>query len=189
MPYIIAVFVLVIVGVGYTFFQDKHTHIFTENMSVEEELIKPVANPTTTPALIPDGTGVPLETNTETELNNTTNPTPEIKPFSEDSTSAPVKSNNFNNGTYHTQKSYRTPDGTYQMDVTLTITNDIVTSANLSFDTRGSKSKYSKRFSSSYQSQVIGKNLNDIKLSRVSGASLTTATFNSAVMTIGNQAS
>ncbi len=75
------------------------------------------------------------------------------------------------------------------MNVSVTVNNDEVTASTLSFDADGSRDGYSKRFSGGYQSQVLGKELGNITLSRVGGASLTTAAFNSALSNIKSQAS
>ncbi|MEK7462466.1 MAG: hypothetical protein AAB618_02730 [Patescibacteria group bacterium] len=202
MPYIFAVIALVIVGVGFTLFQNQATSLVVmKETEVNSENVIDVAKATSSslfdfiedkvggddeasdnPKDIPEPPEIVAVPATPTPT--TPNPAP-----SAPTPPAPIDNNTYNNGTYYTQKSYRTPDGTYQMDVALTISNDIVTSASLSFDTRGSRSKYSKRFASSYQAQVIGKNLSAVSLSRVSGASLTTNAFNNAVNTIAAQAS
>jgi hypothetical protein len=71
----------------------------------------------------------------------------------------------------------------HTMTVTLTLKGDVVTASSITFggDKVGESSKYQNRFMSAYQSQVIGKKLDTIKLSRVGGASLTTGGFNDAI--------
>jgi hypothetical protein len=75
------------------------------------------------------------------------------------------------------------------MTVGLTVKGDTVTNSTVTYDSEGARSSYSKRFNSGYQSQVIGKDLGSINLSRVSGSSLTTAAFNNALSSIKSQAS
>ncbi len=71
----------------------------------------------------------------------------------------------------------------HTMAVTLTLKGDVVTASSITFggDKVEESSKYQNRFMSAYQSQVIGKKLDAIKLSRVGGASLTTGGFNDAI--------
>ncbi len=75
------------------------------------------------------------------------------------------------------------------MNVSVTVQNDKVTGSSISFDAKGADSGYSKRFAGEYQSQVIGKELGSVNLSRVGGASLTTNAYNSALADIKSQAS
>ena len=72
--------------------------------------------------------------------------------------------------------------------VKLTVADGIVTAANVNNVTNSPQSEqYSSRFLASYKSEVIGKKLNDISLSRVGGASLTSQAFNAAVEAIKAQ--
>ncbi len=69
------------------------------------------------------------------------------------------------------------------MTVTLTLKGDVVTASSIVYggDKVGESTKYQNRFMAAYESQVIGKKLDSIKLSRVGGASLTTNGFNDAL--------
>ncbi len=88
------------------------------------------------------------------------------------------------NGAHSVTTSYTAPgNANHTMAVTLTLKDDIVTASTITFggDKVGESSKYQSRFMGAYESQVIGKKLDAIKLSRVGGASLTTGGFNDAV--------
>jgi cytoskeletal protein RodZ len=205
MPYIIAVLALVILGTGYTLFQNNDTPL-AENQEIPSSI--PVTNevqPVTTDSFDDSDGRIDddEEDNDENEEDYDDNPsasdtpkstapptTNEPAPRPANPTPAPIVDNNtYSNGTYYATKSYRTPDGTYQMNVSVTVKNDAVTGSTLSFDANGSRDGYSKRFSSGYQNQVIGQDLGGLSLSRVGGASLTTKAFNSALDTIRSQAS
>jgi hypothetical protein len=72
--------------------------------------------------------------------------------------------------------------------VNLTVADDKITNSSINFDSKGARDGYSKRFSSAYQSAIIGQDLGSASLSRVGGASLTTKAFNSALDSIRSQA-
>lgn len=210
MPYIIAVLALVVVGVGFTLYQssDKpvdqlattETELITEvepaaleepapEISTSEYEVayreeddedkdeeedddeKPYSQPVTQPAVAETAPITPTPVVT---------PTPAVP-------AAPA--NDFKDGVYTSHITYRTPEGTYAMDVTLTIANDKVVTSDISYDSKTARDSYTKRFDSSYESYVTGKNLDGVTLSRVGGASLTTTAFNKAVADIKTKAS
>jgi hypothetical protein len=87
---------------------------------------------------------------------------------------------------------YLTPRRTeHTVAVTMTVTGDVVTDVSVAFDGKP-EGEYSNdnqaRFNAAYSQQVIGKSLNDISLSRVGGASLTSQAFNEAVEQISRDA-
>ena len=200
MPYIIAVLALIILGTGYTLFQKSADPLPESSDTPLSVTVTETGTSSESLTTLPEGTvesqeNVPKEvadnTVRTTPPSNTTKPSsqPTQNPTPEPSTPAPADSNTYTNGTYVATKSYRTPDGTYQMNVSVTVKDDTVTASTLSFDADGARDGYSKRFSNGYQSQVIGKNLGNVNLSRVGGASLTTNAFNSALSSIKSQAS
>lgn len=98
--------------------------------------------------------------------------------------------NRFRNGSYTTEASYFTPARTrHDMDITLTVTDDIVTDAAITYDGGAPETGHHRRFDSAYRDAVIGVALDEISLARVGGASLTSEAFNEAVDTIEQQAS
>lgn len=95
-------------------------------------------------------------------------------------------------GTTFTEKvSYLTPARTeHKMAVSLTVTDGVVTEANVVYDEGdGFSNPNQERFDAAYKAEVIGKSLADISLSRVGGASLTSQAFNDAVAKIAAQQS
>lgn len=95
----------------------------------------------------------------------------------------------YRDGTYVEQTSYRTPEGNYQMSVTFTIEKDLIIDSSIAFNDQGAESNYSKSFVASYKQEVLQRNLEEVSLSRVGGASLTTKAFNSVLQSVKSQAS
>lgn len=91
---------------------------------------------------------------------------------------------------YSATGEYQTPARTnHEIAVTLTLDEaGIVTDANVEYDgTPGYSNANQERFDAAYKNEVIGKPLEDISLSRVGGASLSTGAFNDAVATIADK--
>ena len=92
-------------------------------------------------------------------------------------------------GDYNASGSYGTPGGQESVDVTLTIKDGVVTSADVTGSgERGESEQYQSQFISGYKSQVVGKPIESIKLDRVAGSSLTSDGFNAAVEKIRQEA-
>ncbi|GEM_PF-935077 len=95
----------------------------------------------------------------------------------------------YKNGTYSATGSYMSPGGYDQISVTLTLANDIITSVSVTPGAGDRTSqRYQDRFIAGYQPYVIGKNIADVNLDIVSGASLTPIGFNDALSQIKAQA-
>ena len=101
---------------------------------------------------------------------------------------APSKSI-YKNGTYSAVGTYEEPDGQASIKVTLTIQNDIVTSADV-VSASGDRTsvRYQNKFISGYKQYVVGKKITDINIKKVSGSSLTPDGFNKALESIKTQA-
>lgn len=102
----------------------------------------------------------------------------------------PQQTSGYTDGTYTATASYRTPESSEQVTVTLTLKDGVVTSSSLSFpQTRERESRqYQSQFESGYKQYVVGKTIDSISLSRVSGSSLTSNGFNAALEEIKTQA-
>jgi hypothetical protein len=191
MPYFITVLALVVIGVGFTLFNQKEDLATTTANTTPAEIVSINETSSTTSPSLPTDTPVATPTQTPSEpaapAPSGAQPTTPVPPQTPAPT--PVPSSTYTDGTYYATKSYRTPDGTYEMTVGLTVKGDTVTNSTVTYDSEGTKSSYSKRFNGGYQNQVIGKDLGSINLSRVSGSSLTTAAFNNALSSIKSQAS
>jgi uncharacterized protein with FMN-binding domain len=95
----------------------------------------------------------------------------------------------FKDGTYTATANYNSPGGTQSITVKLTVSGGAVTDSSLTQQASAREDEqYEAQFESGYKSQVVGKKLSDINLSSVSGASLTTDGFNSALADIQKQA-
>ena len=81
------------------------------------------------------------------------------------------------------ESSYTTPARlTHTIEVSLTLNGEMVTDVAVDYNNgAGPANDHQKRFDSAYRTQVVGKTLSEISLSRVGGASLTSAGFNKAV--------
>jgi uncharacterized protein with FMN-binding domain len=142
MPYIIAVIVAVVLGIGFTLFQSNKA---------------------------------PTQTPEPTPITETTKNTPTAVTYKD--------------GVYKANTSYRAPTAAdYTMDVNLTVTNGTVTDAAITYGNGAEKDPNVQRFEDAYKTEVIGKSLGTINLSRVGGASLTTNAFNTALTEIKKQA-
>lgn len=89
--------------------------------------------------------------------------------------------------TYTKSTTYLTPARTeHEITVNLTVSSaGIVTSADVTYDGgAGYSNGHQERFDNAFASEVTGKTLSEINLSRVGGASLTSAAFNEAVTEI-----
>ena len=98
-------------------------------------------------------------------------------------------SSRYKDGSYSAVDSYNSPGGREAITVTVAVIQDAVMSTSIqqNADNRTS-SKYQSMFKTNYSSQVVGKKLSDVQLSRVSGSSLTSGGFNAALEQIKLQA-
>lgn len=96
---------------------------------------------------------------------------------------------NFKDGTYNANGSYQTPGGMESINVSVTLSGGTITDAKVGLNaTSGEAEEYQSKFASGFKSQVVGKKINEVSLTRVAGSSLTPKGFNSAIADIENQA-
>lgn len=96
---------------------------------------------------------------------------------------------NYKDGTYTATGKYQTPGGQESIDVKLTLASGVISDAVVTQNAISDEAHdYQAAFVSGYKSQVIGKKINDVSLSRVAGSSLTPGGFNSALKTIESDA-
>jgi uncharacterized protein with FMN-binding domain len=102
----------------------------------------------------------------------------------------PVTTTNvYKDGTYSATGSYISPGGHQGLQVTLTLTNDVVTDASVvSGAIDGTSRRYQSMFISGYKQYVIGKKISTLNVGAVSGSSLTPQGFNDAVTQIEAEA-
>ena len=100
-----------------------------------------------------------------------------------------VASSPYKDGTYTATGSYMSPGGADKIGVTLTIKNGVVTDASVApMPGDHMSQRYQTMFASGYTTYVVGKNLSDLNVGKVSGSSLTPQGFNDAVAQIRAQA-
>ena len=213
MPYIIAVLALAVVGVGFALSHNQTDIAVTQNteatvaateetipslVSIDDELTEAPETPIETEVVIETENTATVVAKTEITSTQTTPQTNTIEPNTATTPSTPAPAAptpstpaityTYANGTYNAIRSYRTPDGNYSMDVSLTVSNDTVTAVDISFSGKAARDSYTKRFLKSYEGGVVGKDLENVDLARVGGASLTTNAFNVAIDSIRAQA-
>ncbi len=179
--------ILIIVGVvaalgvgGFVFLskpQEAPTEIITPVMRGEDST---------------DGEAVkvtPLEPGTvppsSAETNLGANPTlPITQPKAPTTPASTTSASTYKDGAYTVITSYLAPGrSTHTVTATLKIVNDVVTESHVTYsgDEVQASTQYQSKFSESYETQVLGKKLDMISLSRIGGASLTTGAFNKAL--------
>lgn len=95
----------------------------------------------------------------------------------------------YKDGVYDVKGAYTSPAGPETIDVKLTLKDNVVTDAEVVSEATAPKSKFMQgAFISGYKEFVIGKNINDIHLEKVSGSSLTPMGFNDALEKIKSEA-
>lgn len=128
----------------------------------------------------------------DTSASNVSTTTSTPTTTSETGTTTPsttTSTGTYKDGTYSASSSYRTPESTESIDVRVTVANNVVTDVSVSQTARKRDSEfYQQQFADNYKSEVVGKNINEVSLSRVAGSSLTSGGFNSALDTIKQDA-
>lgn len=96
---------------------------------------------------------------------------------------------NYKDGNYTAKGGYYTPGGRGSIALNITIKSDIITDASIEMGAAGGVSiQYQDAFKSAYKDSVVSKNVNDVSLSRVAGASLTSDGFNTVLDQIKSDA-
>ena len=98
------------------------------------------------------------------------------------STSAPAGSSAYKDGEYKAEGEYTSPGGKETVGVSLTLAGDKVTAVTVTPEsTNPNGKKYQGEFADGIAAEVVGKSLNELKVSKVAGSSLTSGGFNDAV--------
>lgn len=125
----------------------------------------------------------------QTSTNNTSNSTSNSNSTNTNtgSTSSAYK---YKDGSYTATGSYRTPEGTENISVTVQIKNDLIQSVSVVDKASDKESKqYNSKFISGISGVVVGKSITSTFAPRVvNGASLTINGFDKALATIRSQA-
>lgn len=98
-------------------------------------------------------------------------------------------SGEYKSGTYSATGHYVSPGGPQQIGVTVTLDNATITKVDLDRShTRGTSAEFQAKFAGGINSEVVGKNIDDLDVHKVSGSSLTSGGFNDAIAQIKSQA-
>jgi uncharacterized protein with FMN-binding domain len=112
-----------------------------------------------------------------------------VAPAASATPGAVAAASDYKNGSYSATGSYNSPGGTEHISVTLTLQNDAVSSVSVTTQPASPTSKeYQAKFTGGFKGLVVGKDIDTIALSRVSGSSLTSQGFNRALEQIKQQA-
>lgn len=104
-------------------------------------------------------------------------------------TTTPATSQQYKDGTFKAIGNYTSPGGPESIQVSLTLKNGTVTDSTVQSGANDSEAQqFQNDFIQGYKTFVVGKSVDSIQLSNVSGSSLTPIGFNNALQQIKNQA-
>ncbi len=88
----------------------------------------------------------------------------------------------YKNGTFSADGSYSTPESVEKISVTVTLADDVITDVEVKGNpTKKESEQYQGQFIGGIKSEVVGKKIDEISVSRVAGSSLTSGGFNKAI--------
>jgi len=180
MPYIIAAVVLIVAGVAFTLYQSNSAE---EAPIVEVREAEPLpANSEEASELAettPDSDSAATLTPSDTPTNQND---PAVSQLNDELIANESSASDFADGTYTTVASYFTPRRTeHIMDITITLTDGVITDADIQYDGEAPKTPSHNNFDNAYKTAVVGQPIEEVFLSRVGGASLTSDSFNEAI--------
>ena len=101
----------------------------------------------------------------------------------------PRSTGSYKDGNYTAKGDYYTPGGRGTIALNITIKANVITDASIEMGAAGGVSiQYQDAFNAAYKDSVVSKNVNNVSLSRVAGASLTTDGFNTVLEQIKSDA-
>lgn len=96
--------------------------------------------------------------------------------------SAAAGGSSYKDGNYSADGNYVSPNGTETVGVTLTLAGGAVSDVQITqHPSNPNTEKFQGEFAGGIKSQIVGKSLDEIKVSKVAGSSLTSGGFNQAV--------
>ena len=103
-------------------------------------------------------------------------------PTTQAATSAPATAGSYQDGTYSADGNYVSPNGTETVGVQLTLAGGSVSDVVITpHPSNPNTRKFQGEFANGIKAQIVGKQLDEIKVSKVAGSSLTSGGFNQAV--------
>jgi hypothetical protein len=98
-------------------------------------------------------------------------------------------SGDYTPGTYEASGSYSNPGGTSTVDVEVTLGDvGIIDDVTVTPKASGTSKQYQEKFAGGIADEVVGKNIDDLDVSKVAGSSLTAGGFNQAIDEIKSEA-
>lgn len=95
----------------------------------------------------------------------------------------------YQDGVYAVIGNYVSPGGPREIDVTLTLENGVITDAVfVGKATDATSKRFQGEFGDNYQAQVVGKNIDEVSVTKVAGSSLTPKGFTDALEKVKEQA-
>jgi hypothetical protein len=132
---------------------------------------------------------------TQNQTQNTAQSTPAVTSGNAAGTSeeaqpsAAAQESAYKDGTYTVVGNYTSPGGQEELGVTLTLASGVVVDSQVEVKaTRPISKERQTDFANNYESEVVGKNIDEISLGKVSGSSLSPKGFNDAVEKVKSQA-
>lgn len=165
----VSVIVVLVLAVAASMYRSKTTEEITPTPAVTGDTSDGRMMASTT---VPMGTG--------SEATGTTMMPPVGQVMGMVVTSSTVSA--YKDGTYGADGEYVSPAGQEHVGVTVTLKNDVVT--DVTFEPRATVStsvRFQGMFASGYKIFVVGKKIDDVRLDKVSGSSLTSTGFNDAI--------
>ncbi|MFB2596267.1 hypothetical protein ACEXQE_00600 [Herbiconiux sp. P17] len=96
----------------------------------------------------------------------------------------------YTDGTYDATGNYVSPNGKEEVDVSVTLAGDVITAVTVTPEaTNPTAIQYQTQFADGIAAVVVGKDIDEIDVSRVAGSSLTSGGFNEAIEAIKADAS
>lgn len=96
--------------------------------------------------------------------------------------SADSANGSYKDGDYDAEASYANPAGSSEVKVELTLADNKVTAVKVTPEaTNGTSRGFQSQFAGGVSGEVVGKSLDEIKVSKVAGSSLTAGGFNKAI--------
>ncbi|HEX9088375.1 MAG TPA: hypothetical protein VF867_12715 [Arthrobacter sp.] len=103
--------------------------------------------------------------------------------------SAAAGSASYKDGTYNADGNYVSPNGNETVGVTLTLAGGAVSDVKITpHPSNPNTKKFQGEFAGGIKAKIVGKKLDEIKVSKVAGSSLTSGGFNEAVEKIKSEA-
>lgn len=192
MPIALIVIVVIAIAAATGFWVSQNTDVAVDSELMAETIER--TEEMVTPEEAESEAAVEMEADAEIQATLPADPVdqddPAVSGVNEDLVAPTTSVNEYADGVYTAEASYFTPSNVkHDISVTLTLEGDEVADAAVLYDGGAAETSSHTRFENALAPEVIGVDLEDVSLSRVGGASLTSDAFNEAVDTIKQQAS